>query len=71
MFMENLDDIAHNSSLIKLLTPGPFGLLYDGIDIFLGYYLRSHRFKKEASFDWIKRDLMKDINSIENRNQDI
>lgn len=53
--------IDHNSALIRIFSRDRYGSLFDGIDIFITYYLRTKKGGGELDFGRKRRDLQESL----------
>jgi hypothetical protein len=57
--------IDHESSLVRIFAQGPFGSFYDGIDVFIEFYLRSLESAENVDFGRKRRDIKDSIDREE------
>ena len=55
----------HPSALVRIFASGPYGSLHDGIDIFIGFYLKQRPELKDAKYGRKRRDIQDQINREE------
>lgn len=61
--------IDHDSALIRVFAQGRYGSFYDGIDVFIAYYLRGVEAGAGLDFGTRRRDLREAIERKGRRNR--
>lgn len=66
-FIGSHTEIDHDSALIRIFAREPHGSFYDGIDIFINFYLRTKESADQLDFGWKRQDLQDSLDREERK----